>query len=248
MINRRLQKFSIGLLAALTVAAFNTPASANGGYYGGYGFYGSGFHGGFHSGGFRSSGFRGRGFRGRGFRSRGFRGRGFRRGGGGRAAAIALGVVGGAIIINELAEDRARSRSFDGRRSDRFRGDNYDDGFAEGFERGRESLEQPAERPAEIPSTNGRTDQDVDRALDGGPEPIRVDYGRAYDACLQQAREALGERGFVLSAPYKPATAENRGGSWVLTATVNAQRGADAWSRALSCEADSGRVYRLELI
>ena len=190
----------------------------------------------------------------------------YHRRGGGKGAAIALGVIGGAIILNELAEDRARDRYY----QDRYYQDRYyeqrarDRAYDQGYYDGR-SDEQRADRYDDDRAYyDGRYDDDA--AYDesglagGGPvyeTPGASDYDRAprlisasaaYSACLTHARRALGERGFVVSAPYQPDTVEDRGGALLMTATVTAQRGADSWSRAMSCEASESRVYRMELI
>ncbi|MEZ5891955.1 MAG: hypothetical protein R3C58_02230 [Parvularculaceae bacterium] len=164
---------------------------------------------------------------------------------GGKGAAIALGVIGGAIILNELAEDRARDRYYD----DRYARDRaYDDGYSAGR---RDSSRY-----------DGRYEDDAyygdddDYDLAGGPSEYGYDdrgapsgsSAAAYQTCLDHARRALGDRGFVVSAPYRPDTADDLGGSWRMTATVRAQRGSESWARAMSCEASSSRVYRLELI
>lgn len=176
--------------------------------------------------------------------------------GGGEAAAIALGVIGGAIILNELAENRARQRAYDARYypyRTPYRGGygegysrGFDRGFDEGFDRGQDA--GPA-RPLETPLTRPSGGDDLDAVLDGGPnEAGRISVAEAYQTCLRRVRSALSERGFIVSAPFEPDTAEDIGGAWKMTATVLAQRGADDESRAMYCEADETRVYLVELI
>lgn len=180
----------------------------------------------------------------------------YHRGGGGRAAAIALGVIGGAIILNELAEDRARQRAYDARyypyRSPYSGGygegysRGFDRGFDEGFDRGQGVR---SARPLETLPTRPSGGDDLDAVLDGGPnEAGRISVAEAYQTCLRRVRSALSERGFIVSAPFEPDTAEDIGGAWKMTATVLAQRGADDESRAMYCEADETRVYLVELI
>jgi len=238
---RRLSR-KLTLSAAATALMLGAGASAMaGGYYGG-GYYGNGYynagyyghHGGYYSGGYGGHHGHHHGHHGH-------------HGGGGKAAAIAFGVIGGAIILNELAEERARDRYYEDRYYRRqARYDRY----------ARRAAPYPREDREYFPERDDQAapaDSDLDRRLeggraDGGPEPIRLSYGKAYDACLQHARNALGNRGFILSAPYKPETAEDLGGSWKMTATVIAQKGSEDWSRAMYCEADDSRVYLLELI
>jgi len=162
--------------------------------------------------------------------------------GGGKAAAIALGVIGGAIILNEIAEDNARRR-YEEERYARY--DRYSRRAAPYPER----YDGPAEAPDAGPEDGNLSDGDLEKRLDGGPAPIRVSVASAYEACTDHARVALGRRGYVLSAPAAPETAEDLGTGWKMTATVLAEnRRGDRWSRAMYCEADEGRVFLLELI
>ncbi len=175
---------------------------------------------------------------------------------GGKGAAIALGVIGGAIILNELAEDRARDRYYE----DRYYRDRYYDerAYEQGYYDGRAEARR-YEGPYEDDAYYG-DEVDESGLAGGGPiyetpggadydrAPRLVSAGAAYQVCLDHARRALGERGFVVSAPYRPDTVEDRGGAVLMTATVTAQRGGERWSRAMSCEASESRVYRLELI
>lgn len=194
---------------------------------------------------------------------------GHHHGGGGKAAAIALGVIGGAIILNELAEDRSRDRYYE----DRYYQDRYyeqrsrDRAYDQGYYDGRSDERRRADDRAYYDGRyegryDGGGDYDYDSSglAGGGPvyetpgsgaydrAPRRVSADAAYHACLAHARRALGERGFAVSAPYRPDTVEDRGGALLMTATVTTQRGADMWSRAMSCEASESRVYRMELI
>ncbi|WP_428407050.1 hypothetical protein [Hyphococcus sp.] len=192
-------------------------------------------------------------------------------GGGGKGAAIALGVIGGAIILNELAEDRARDRYYENRYyQDRYyesraRERAYEDGYYDGraderrYDDRYDNGAYYDDRGADYDDYDGSglaggepayggppAYRTPDTAYDRAPRPISA--AAAYRVCLDHARGALGERGFVVSAPYRPETVEDRGGALLMTATVTASRGADMWSRAMSCEASEGRVYRLELI
>ena len=236
----RSRLFAAVALAAGAMFAVNAPAPAQAGGYGYYGYYGGYKHGYY-----------------------GRRHHRHYRGGGGKAAAIALGVVGGAIILNELAESRARQRAYDERyyRSRPYYGGGYSDrgyydrgygrGYEQGFERGYSEgrAEGSFERPLETLPTAPSGGDDLDAVLDGGPnEAGRISVAEAYQTCLRRVRSALSERGFILSAPFEPDTADDLGGAWKMTATVMAQRGSQDWSRAMVCEADAGRVYMVELI
>jgi hypothetical protein len=175
---------------------------------------------------------------------------------GGKGAAIALGVIGGAIILNELSESRARDRYYEDRYyAERARTRAYYDGYEEGRYDERRYDDRYDEGAY---SSGGDYYEDGayegDYGLEGGSapapvrEPVRISSGAAYQTCLDHARRALGERGFVVTAPYRPDTVEDRGQALLMTATVTAQRGPDRWARAMSCEASEYRVYRMELI
>ena len=226
------RKLSLCAAATAIVLGAGAPALAGGGYYGGY--YG-------HHGGYYSAGYGGHyGYRGH---HRGHR-RGHHGHGGGKGALIALGVIGGAIILNEAAESRARERAYEARVENRYnRYDRYSRRATPAYNASYDIGEYDAG-----PDDGNLSDNGLEPRLDGGPEPIRVSYANAYQACTKHARAALGNRGFVLAAPAKPDTAEDVGGAWKMTATVTAQKGDDSWSRAMYCEADDSRVYLLELI
>ena len=244
-----LRKCALSIAAAAAAAGAGAPAMAGGGYVN------FGYHTGFKGGHYYPARYYGhRGYYGR--RHYRHHRRYHRGGGGGKAAAIALGVIGGAIILNELAEDRARRRHYDDRYYDRGR---YYDPYSRRsyYQYGYDGLNAPAPpspgspepRGFETPTTPPSGGDDLDIMLDGGPnEGVRVSSSLAYQACIRRVRTALSERGYILSAPFEPETAEDIGGAWKMTATVLAQRGADDWSRAMYCEADEDRVYLVELI
>lgn len=248
MTSRLPRIFVVMIMAAGVAGAIGATSQAQAG---GYGYYG--YHGGYYKGGYGyKHGYYGR----RHYRRGHYR---HHHGGGGKAAAIALGVIGGAIILNEIAEDRARQRAYDERyyRSSRpyygggYSSGGYDRGYDQGFSRGYEQgrADAPASRPLETLPTEPSGGDDLDAVLDGGPNEVgRVSVAEAYQSCLRQVRSAMSERGFIISAPFEPDTADDLGGAWKMTATVLTQRGAEDWSRAMVCEADEARVYRVELI
>ncbi len=241
MVRFQLRKLAMSLAAIATAFSMSAPAFAGGGHVS-VGYYGGYYGGGYHYAGHRSYG-----------RHRHYRRHRGHHGGGGKAAAIALGVVGGAIILNELAEERARQRAYEDRYYDRY--ERYSTRAAPYYPQDdRDYL--PGNAPDDYKSdgpVDGNLSDDLEEQLegarnDGGPAPIRLSYEGAYSACLTHARNALGDRGIVLSAPCKPETAEDFGVAWKMTPTGLAARGAESWSRAMYCEADEGRVYLLELI
>ncbi len=241
MVLTRTRKLLLGATASALALGVSVPAAA-GGYYGHGGYYNH-----YYGGHYRHHGYGHRGYH-----------RRHHRGGGGKAAAIALGVIGGAIILNEVAENRARERAYEARYYDRY--DRYErratptydrEAFKRGYEEGySEGRGAALEKGAPKDLRNGDVlDDDLDARLDGGPEPIRFSAAEAYQTCMSHARSALQNRGFLLAAPPAPATAEDTGGAWKMTATVSAQNTAgESWSRAMYCEADESRVYLLELI
>lgn len=245
LISRTLKsrKLMVTAAVAATALAFSAPASA-GGYYGHLGY--SGHYGGGH---YYNAGYR-HGYRHRGHRRHYSRGH---RGGGGKGAAIALGVIGGAIILNEIAENNADRRAYDRRYYDRY--DRYDRystraaptydreaferGYEQGYVRGRDAEAQAypdqdfgdqdfgdqAPQDLRQGDVDERSlDQRLDGArFDGGPQPIRFSAAEAYQTCMTHARSALSERGYMMAAPAAPDTAEDVGGAWKMTATVSAQ-------------------------
>lgn len=216
---RTSRKAILTAAAAAFALGAGAPVMAGGGYYYGHGYYGH--HGKHHY---------------RGHHRR------HHHGGGGKAAAIALGVIGGAIIINELAESRARDQYY----RDRYYDTRYPARAAPYYPERDYLPERDYDYGPEDGSLSG---DDLDSRLDGGPAPIHVSVDAAYHACTRHARAALANRGFVLAAPAAPETAEDAGGAWKMTATVLAEdRRGGSWSRAMYCEADESRVYLLELI
>ena len=216
---------ALAAAAAFLALGAGAPAKAGGGHYYGHVGYYHGYYGKPYYGGHRHY-------------HHHYHRRHHRGGGGGKAAAIALGVIGGAILINEVAESRARERYY----RDRYHRDRY-------AARATATPYYPARTYDPGPTDGNLSDDTLEGRLDGGPEPIRSSIETAYKACTRHARAALADRGFVLAAPSAPETADDIGGAWKMTATVLAEdRRGESWSRAMYCEADDNRVYLLELI
>ncbi|WP_411816619.1 hypothetical protein [Hyphococcus sp. DH-69] len=237
--NQKARKLSLAAAAvamvfgagATSMAGSSVSVGYSSGYYGGGGYYNAGYSN-YHRGHYR------------GHRHHRHHRRHHRHGGGGgKAAAIALGVIGGAIILNELAEDRAEARARDRYYDDRYRRDayRYDPYYEDRYDDDRYADRRYDDEPLDDRYDDELAGGNDERRYSGSPDA-------AYQVCLDQARGALAERGFVITAPYRPDTVEDRGGSWMMTATVTAQRGGDRWARAMSCEASESRVYRMELI
>lgn len=246
---RALRKLALSCAAVALSVGAGAPAFAKGGHHGGHnGAYG-----------YSKSGHYGRHYK---RHHRGHYSRHHRHGGGGKGAAIALGVIGGAIILNELAEERARQRYYeerydryydrDARRSARLYEDDrarYDEHYEDDY---RDDQDYWSEEPAVGARGDGLDDQlegggDYDYA---GRAPNRsLSADAAFRVCTNHARNALGDQGYVLAAPSVPETADDLGGAWKMTANVTAQNQyGDRWTRAMYCEADERRVYLIELI
>ncbi|GJL95139.1 MAG: hypothetical protein DHS20C05_15440 [Hyphococcus sp.] len=226
------KKLAFCAVSSIAMLGFNASAQAGGGYYygGGYGYYDNGYYDAYS------------------YHHRSRRHGHHHSHGGGKGAAIALGIIGGAILINELAEERARDRAYEDRYERRY--DRYS-------RRAQPVYSDPIIFPEDDYDEDAKADPlddrlaggDQARADDGGPAPIRYSYDQAYRTCMTHARAALSDRGFILAAPARPETAEEVGRAWKMTANVTAQndRG-ESWNRAMYCEADDSRVYLLELI
>lgn len=216
--------FALAAAAVFLALGAGAPAKAGGGHYYGHAGYYHGYYGKPYYGGHRHY-------------HRHYHRR-HHRGGGGEAAAIALGVIGGAILINEVAESRARERYY----RHRYHRERY-------AARTTATPYYPTQTYDPGPADGNLSDDALEGRLDGGPEPIRISIEDAYRACTRHARAALADRGFILAAPSAPETADDMGGAWKMTATVLAEdRRGQSWSRAMYCEADDNRVYLLELI
>jgi len=213
---RKLSSFSRVLCAgAAFLTAFGAAATAfaGGGHYRGHsGDHHSGsvqVHAGFHGGGHRGH-FRGH-RRGHNYRRGHHRGHG--RIDGGEAALIALGVIGGAILINEAIEsDRRRDayepryRGYDPRRDDYYyrrgypSGAEYDSAYPENYaDSGDSGLQRTptprrAPEPAPEPSPGAASDP-LDDALLGGaaPEPVTRQPASRQDGVSFPVRIAYRE-------------------------------------------------------
>ena len=252
-------KASLFAAVAVTTAVASMPALAGGSV-----FYSSGGHG-VYGGGYYASGYSGRGFRGarfsnrRGFNNRrGFGRRSYRRGGG-DAALIALGVIGGAIILNEvIEEDRRRDVESDRRYRDEGRYRRYDPNYdryyyqrgysqasADDF-RGDEpsSTAQQSERGGLEDELLGGEAIDNNRAGDVG-----FSVQAAYAECAHEARDAASRNRQFIVLPGEPTIVEPVGSDMVrMTARLTAQdqRGRQFLS-TLTCEADAERITFLQL-
>ena len=247
------------LAAALSVAATSTPALAGGGHYYGHGrHFDRGFHGGYGYYGPRYYGPRhyGHGRYGRGY----YRGRGGLSGG--EAALIAVGIIGGAILIDRALDDR-RDR-YDDRYYDdrRYRDRDYDDrrragAFDDEYYYQRDS--RPYEFEDDVRSAR-RDDFDQDRAftveepelLGAGP-PLgsvdRIAVNAAFRECVAETRGAAGAGGLTVAMPGAPTDIETLAdGSVRMVAQFRASnaRGQE-WTRRFVCEADERGVRFLQV-
>jgi hypothetical protein len=252
-------KAALVAAAAMALAGVSTPAFAGGGYYGG--------HGGYYAGhGHYGYGYSGHGFYNRGYYGGGHYGRGryHGRGGlsGGEAALIAVGIIGGAILIDRAFDDR-RDR-YDDRYYDdrRYRGRDYDDrrragAFDDDYYYQRDS--RAYEYDEEIRSARAE-DLDRSRVFDAGePELLggeprsgsigRVAVNAAFRECVAETRGAAGAGGLTVAMPGAPTDIETLAdGSVRMVAQFRASnaRGQE-WTRRFVCEADERGVRFLQV-
>lgn len=247
------------LAAAFSLAALSTPAFAGGGHYYGHGrHFDRGFHGGYGNYGARHYGQR--------YYSHGRYGRGYYRGrgglSGGEAALIALGAVGGAILIDRALDDR-NDRYDDRYDDDRQYRDRYGDdrrragAFDDDYYYQRDS--RPYEDDSEIRAARRADLPREDYADIGEPELLggeprsgsldRVAVNAAFRECVAETRGAAGAGGLTVAMPGAPTDVETLAdGSVRMVAQFRASnaRGQE-WSRRFVCEADDRGVRFLQV-
>ncbi len=260
----RRPKAALLAVAAFAFAAASTPAFAgggySGGYYGGYSGHYAG-HGGYGYGGY------GRGYYGRGYSGSYYSGRGHHRGhgglSGGEAALIALGVVGGAILIDRALDDRRYEdrryddRNYRDRRYENRRGSRRDGAFDDDYYYQRDS------RPYED-DDDGRVARSADYPRDGvfdagEPELLggsravgsagRVAVNAAFRECVAETRGAAGAGGLTVAMPGAPTEVQELAdGSVRMVAQFRASNGrGQDWTRRFVCEADERGVRFLQV-
>ena len=250
------------LAAVLSVAAASTPALAGGGYFYGHGRqFDRGFHGGY---GFHGSRYYGPRYYGHGRYGRGYyRGRGGLSGG--EAALIAVGVIGGAVLIDRALDDRRGrydDRYYDDRRyrdrysDDRRRAEAFDDDYYYQRDSRPYDDEVRSARGADLP----RDDLPRDGRFDAGePELLgagraggdldRVAVNAAFRECVAETRGAAGAGGLTVAMPGAPTDVETLAdGSVRMVAQFRASnaRGRE-WTRRFVCEADERGVRFLQV-
>lgn len=259
--NARSGSKALMMAAALALAAVSTPAFAGGGYYYGHGrHFDRGFHGGH---GYYGPRYYGPRYYGHGRYGRHYRGRGGISGG--EAALIALGVVGGAILIDRALDDRRYdNRRYDDRRYD----DRYDDRRYDDRYRGAGAFDddyyyQRDSRPYEY-DDDARFARGADLPADevfraGEPELLgaerpqgsvdRVAVNAAFRECVAETRGAAGAGGLTVAMPGTPTDIETLAdGSVRMVAQFRASnaRGQE-WTRRFVCEADERGVRFLQV-
>lgn len=248
-------KAALLAVAAIALTAVSTPAFAGGRSYGGYGGY------------YAGHGHYGHGYYGRGYYSGGRYGRGHYRGrgglSGGEAALIAVGIIGGAILIDRALDDR-RDR-YDDRYYDdrRYRDRDYDDrrrragAFDDDYYYQRDS--RPYEYDDEIRSARADDfSRDEPRGA-GEPELLggeprsgsldRVAVNAAFRECVAETRGAAGAGGLTVAMPGAPTDIETLAdGSVRMVAQFRASNArGEEWSRRFVCEADERGVRFLQV-
>jgi hypothetical protein len=246
------------IAAALTAAVISTPAFAGGGYYYGQSrYFDRGFHGGY---GYFRSGYYGPRYYGHGRYGRHYRGRGGISGG--EAALIAVGIIGGAILIDRALDDRRErfdDRYYDDRRDrDRYYDDRRRSGaFDDDYYYQRDS--RPYDYDDDIRSAQ-REDLGRDRAFDTGePELLggeprsgsldRVAVNAAFRECVAETRGAAGAGGLNVAMPGAPTEVETLAdGSVRMVAQFRASNArGQQWTRRFVCEADERGVRFLQV-
>lgn len=246
------------LAVALAVVAASTPAYAGGGRHGGH-YWDRGYYGGYDYYAPRYYGY-GHGYYGGGRHWRHHRGRGGLSGG--EAALIAVGIIGGAILIDRALDDRRdryddryyedrrfRDRAYDDRRrAEAFNDDYYyqRDARPYDFEDGDRSA-----RGAEFPRDDGFGSDGPE--LLGGDQATsavnRVALNAAFRECVAETRGAAGAGGMQVAMPGAPTNVETLAdGSVRMIAQFRASnaRGQE-WTRRFVCEADERGVRFLQV-
>lgn len=230
------------LAAAVSFATFSTPAFAGGRYDDGRGrHYDRGYYGG-------------------GYSDRGYSGRGHHRGrggiSGGEAALIAVGIIGGAILIDRALDDRRyddrryddrydRNRQYESRYDDRRAGDDYY------YQRDSRSYDDEIREPR-------RADYPQDEVFSAGePELLGATRGAvdsagvnaAFRECVAETRGAAGAGGMQVAMPGAPTNVETLAdGSVRMVAQFRASNGrGQDFTRRFVCEADDRGVRFLQI-
>ncbi len=257
---RRLTEVLLAV-TAVALTATSTPALAGGvyvggrhwdrGYYGGYGHYGPRYH---------APRYYGHGYYGGGRHWRHHRGRGGLSGG--EAALIAVGVIGGAILIDRALDDR-RDRYDDRYYDDRRHDDRYRDRRRVGAFDDDDYFYQRDSRPYEYDDkirSARRDDLERDEIFTAGePELLggdraggsvnRVAVNAAFRECVAETRGAAGAGGMQVAMPGAPTDVEQLAdGSVRMVAQFRASnaRGQE-WTRRFVCEADERGVRFLQV-
>ncbi len=253
MIRQNMNRFLLVAAAAALALGGAQPAFAkgkgghHGGRHGGHHASGHGGHNGHHSS--RRHGGHGRHHGGHGNRHHsgssyygGGYGYGYsHHGHGGDAALIALGVVGGLILIDS---------AIDGSRRDSY---NSSYGNSSYGNQGYGSPRPSSEYYYRQSSPAAENSDDIELALEGGDAPYSADYPseqRAFNACTKRARASLKDRGLMVATPAVPNSARQTGdGVWRFEADFTTQdRDGGQWLRVMTCEANNDGIRLLELI
>lgn len=243
---------ALAIAAAFSGAALSTPALAGGGAYYGYGgAYERGYYGGhsYYGGRHYSPRYYGHGRYGRHYRGRGGLS-------GGEAALIAVGIIGGAILIDRALDDR-RDRYDDHYdddrryRDDRRRAGAFDDDY----------YYQRDQRPYEDDYRSGRgADYPRDDVFAAGEPKLlggdprsgsadRVAVNAAFRECVAETRGAAGAGGMQVAMPGAPTNVETLAdGSVRMIAQFRASNArGEQWTRRFVCEADERGVRFLQV-
>ena len=230
MIRLSLKKSLLSAATAAMVLGAAAPAFADGGRrHGNHGYYGGGQHHKYYG--------RHRAPR-HYYGSRHYRGH---RGhlSGAEAAFIALGIVGGVVLIDRALEREQNRYAYEPRYAPAPR-DSY-------YRRDDLPLYDDEELDGEFYDDRDLDDSDLDGA---GYQGGRYNYGAAYNDCKAETREAARDSGVIVSLPAKPQRIQpiDGGAAVRFTADYLAQDGRGEWRRTMVCEADGSGVRYLELV
>lgn len=159
--------------------------------------------------------------------------------GSGKAAAIALGIVGGAVILDGIFRAAPYGRSC----GNTPRG--YACGYAGGYREGYADGHAVAGEYARV------TDGFTAGALPGAgqnPEPDNAPVDGIYRSCIRHIRTGLAEKGFIVSVPAVPDTVAFSDAGREITASVMLDRAGESLLRQMICTTSADGTVSVVLI
>jgi hypothetical protein len=225
-----LRKTLLTAAAAAVALGSAAPAFADGGRYnrGHHGYYGGGYH---HK------------VYGRHYAPRHYYGsRHYRHGrghlSGAEAAFIALGIVGGVVLIDRALEREQNRYAYEPRYAPPPRDSYY------------RRDDRPYSYDDDLGDDDFYDDGELAGAANYAPDERRYNYGAAYNDCKAETRDAARDSGVTIALPAKPNRIEeiDDGAAVRFTASYLAQDSRGEWRRTMVCEADENGVRFLEIV